>query len=56
MRGWALGKRAKPFFGFDWAKHWSSPLADVRKMLDVNVEQREAEIPVPQTYVYEAAA
>lgn len=56
MRGWALGKRAKMFFGFDWAKHWSTPLADVRRMLDVDTGIHEVPLPDSQTYVYGAAA
>ncbi len=55
MRGWALGKRAKPFFGFAWAEHWETPLAEVRKMLGVE-PVREASIPETQTYVFRSAA
>jgi len=54
MRGWALGKRAKPFFGFAWAEHWATPLAEVRKLLGVETV-REASIPETQTYVFRSA-
>ncbi len=56
MRGWAIGKEARPFFGFDWAAHWSTPLAEVRKLLEVNVAIHAANIPEQQAYVYRAAA
>ena len=36
-RGWVLGKRAKPLFGVRWDELWATPLADVRKSLDVEV-------------------
>ena len=55
MRGWALGKRAKPFFGFAWAEHWATPLAEVRKLLGVELV-REAALPETQTYVFHSAA
>ncbi len=56
MRGWALGKHARPFFGFEWGAHWATPLAEVRKLLGVDVALHEAEIPEHQSYVYRAAA
>ena len=34
-RGWTMGQAAKSFFGFDWAAHWATPIADVRALLDV---------------------
>jgi len=55
MRGWALGKRAKPFFGFAWAEHWATPLAEVRELLGVELV-REAALPETQTYVFHSAA
>ena len=55
MRGWALGKRATPFFGFAWAEHWAPPLAEVRKLLGVELV-REAALPETQTYVFHSAA
>lgn len=33
--GWAIGRRARPFFGVRWAEWWSRPLAEVRAELDV---------------------
>ncbi|HEX7667500.1 MAG TPA: Coq4 family protein [Polyangiaceae bacterium] len=56
MRGWALGKKAKPFFGFDWAAHWDVPLTEVRAMLGVDTALHATEIPDTQTYVFESAA
>jgi ubiquinone biosynthesis protein Coq4 len=32
-RGWQLGRNAKPFFGFDWEKHFSTPLVELREKL-----------------------
>jgi ubiquinone biosynthesis protein COQ4 len=37
VRGWQMGKRAKPFFGQDWTQLWTTPLADVRARLAVDV-------------------
>lgn len=56
MRGWAIGKQARPFFGFRWADHWSTPIAEVRSLLGVDVAIHEAEIPEHQSYVYRSAA
>ena len=56
MRGWALGKKARPFFGFRWADHWSTPLSEVRKLLGVDVALHEAAIQEQQSYVYSSAA
>jgi ubiquinone biosynthesis protein Coq4 len=35
MRGWQMGKQARPLFGVRWADLWQRPLADVRAMLGV---------------------
>jgi len=51
MRGWAIGKTAKPFFGFEWAKHWSTPLVEVRAMLGVNTSLSTVELGERKTYV-----
>lgn len=56
MRGWTIGKRADMFFGFEWAKHWATPLEDVRRMLRVDPNPREAVLTAPQSYVFRAAA
>jgi ubiquinone biosynthesis protein COQ4 len=40
VRGWTLGKGAKPVFGIDWSRHWSRPLADVRFELGIEVQQK----------------
>ncbi len=56
MRGWALGRRAKPLFGFEWAKHWATPLVEVRTMLGIDASLHEAAIPDTQTYVFRSAA
>ncbi len=37
VRGWTIGKRARPFFGVRWNELWNVPLADVRKLLGVDV-------------------
>lgn len=29
-RGWRMGKAARPLFGVDWARFWSTPLTEVR--------------------------
>lgn len=37
-RGWRMGRKSRPFFGFDWAAHWETPLVDVRAMLGLEAE------------------
>ncbi|MFO0550961.1 MAG: Coq4 family protein [Polyangiaceae bacterium] len=44
-RGWEMGKRAKPLFGFDWAASWARPLADVRRELGIDEERPTAGSP-----------
>ncbi len=56
MRGWAIGKKARPFFGFDWASHWSTPLSEVRALLGVDTALQATDIPDTQTYVFKSAA
>jgi len=34
-QGWIMGKRAKPLFGIQWNKLWSTPLADLRTSLNL---------------------
>jgi ubiquinone biosynthesis protein COQ4 len=45
VRGWLLGKRAKPFFGIRWHELWSTPIADVRRMLKVEIDAVDALLP-----------
>jgi ubiquinone biosynthesis protein Coq4 len=35
VRGWEMGRRARPFFGVDWEKMWERPLDEVRRELGV---------------------
>ena len=56
MRGWTIGKRADLFFGFEWAKHWATPLHEVRRMLNVDPSPREAALTPKQSYVFRDAA
>jgi ubiquinone biosynthesis protein COQ4 len=41
VRGWLLGKRAKPFFGVRWAEWWNTPLSEVRAKLGVAIPEVE---------------
>jgi ubiquinone biosynthesis protein Coq4 len=52
MRGWTIGKRAQPFFGFEWARHWTTPLAEVRRMLAVDTDVHDAAIAPARSYVF----
>jgi ubiquinone biosynthesis protein COQ4 len=53
LRGWTIGKRAKLFFGVDWKKYWTTPLSDVRRMLDVEPGVLAAPLPAAhQTYFF----
>jgi len=36
--GWRIGRQAKLVFGFPWHEHWSTPLAEVRFQLNINVD------------------
>jgi ubiquinone biosynthesis protein COQ4 len=47
VRGWLLGKRAKPFFGVRWGEMWSVPMADVRRQLGVDFSVEES-LPGPE--------
>ncbi len=41
VRGWILGKRAKNFFGVEWASLWTTPLDEVRAGLGVEIDAVE---------------
>jgi ubiquinone biosynthesis protein Coq4 len=38
VRGWLLGRRAQPLFGVDWKGLWTTPLEDVRRRFEVDVD------------------
>jgi ubiquinone biosynthesis protein COQ4 len=38
VRGWLLGKRARPLFGYRWAERWDRPLAEVRRELGLDLD------------------
>jgi ubiquinone biosynthesis protein Coq4 len=44
VRGWLLGRKAKTLFGVRWAELWDTPLAEVRRRYDVDIEGVEAAI------------
>ncbi len=33
VRGWMMGKKAKPLFPVDWESHWLTPIEDLKKLL-----------------------
>lgn len=45
VRGWLLGKRARPLFGRDWACMWERPLEEVRAHFGLEVRAVEALLP-----------
>jgi ubiquinone biosynthesis protein COQ4 len=45
VRGWLLGKRAKPFFGVRWAELWSVPMVEVRRRLGVEISAVDGSLP-----------
>jgi ubiquinone biosynthesis protein COQ4 len=53
VRGWAIGKRAKMFFGVDWKAYWARPLSEVRDMLRVDPLVRNVPLPEQQHYAFE---
>lgn len=40
-RGWELGRRAKLLFGYPWRERLSTPLADVRRELEIDASLAE---------------
>jgi ubiquinone biosynthesis protein Coq4 len=44
-RGWLMGRKARPFFGTDWKKLWSTPLSEVRARLGLEPGATEAVAP-----------
>ncbi len=46
VRGWLLGKRAKPLFGARWADMWATPLEDVRRAFGIDITSLEAALTV----------
>jgi ubiquinone biosynthesis protein Coq4 len=45
VRGWLLGKRAKPFFGVRWADLWNVPMVEVRRRLGVQISLVDESLP-----------
>lgn len=43
-RGWRMGKRARQLFGQDWKQMWSTPLAEVRARLGVQVAEEAGSV------------
>jgi ubiquinone biosynthesis protein COQ4 len=50
VRGWLLGKRAHHLFGVDWASLWSTPIADVRARLGLDLAAVDALLPRPNVF------
>jgi ubiquinone biosynthesis protein COQ4 len=42
VRGWQMGKQARPLFGVRWDELWSTPLVDVRRQLGFTVAEPRA--------------
>jgi ubiquinone biosynthesis protein Coq4 len=40
-RGWDLGMRARPLFGYPWQERFAEPLARVREELDIDASLAE---------------
>ncbi len=36
VRGYLLGRRAKPLAGVDWSRHWATPLAELRRQFNID--------------------
>jgi ubiquinone biosynthesis protein COQ4 len=47
VRGFRLGKAAKPLFGMRWAELWSTPLAEVRRSLGLPEDPRAIGLAAP---------
>ena len=48
VRGWLLGKRARPLFGVRWNELWVTPMENVRRGLAVDLVGIELELPQPE--------
>ena len=48
VHGWRMGKRAGQLFGQDWKQMWSTPLAEVRARLGVQVAEESYSVSVAQ--------
>ena len=35
-QGWKMGKQARALFGFDWEKNWTTPVAELRRRLNID--------------------
>jgi ubiquinone biosynthesis protein Coq4 len=35
VKGWEMGRRARPLFGTRWDELWATPLSDVRRSLGI---------------------
>lgn len=46
VRGWLLGKRARPLFGGRWAELWEEPLDEVRRRYGLDLGSVEAALPL----------
>jgi ubiquinone biosynthesis protein Coq4 len=46
VHGWRMGKRARQLFGHDWTAMWSTPLAEVRARLAVQVAEESYAVSV----------
>lgn len=44
-RGWLLGKRSAALFGVRWADLWTTPLDDVRALLDLDLPAIDSQLP-----------
>lgn len=45
VRGWLLGKRARPLFGGAWARMWERPLEEVRAVFGLDLRGVDALLP-----------
>ncbi|MBD2097355.1 hypothetical protein H6F90_19840 [Trichocoleus sp. FACHB-591] len=36
VRGWIMGRRAKPLFGIPWQEHWETPIDQIRAELNID--------------------
>ena len=39
VKGWMMGKRAKPLFGIQWNRLWEKSIEEVRASLEIDINQ-----------------
>ena len=55
-KGWVMGRRARPFFGVDWASRWNDPIESIRRELGIDLASLEGLVPPQRSTTPDALA